>query len=87
MHLAPLPERMRPQTITDIIGQSHLLYPNSPFWQMIHLQHIPSMLFWGPPGVGKTTLAQVIAQTGDRPFKQISAIQAGVKDIREVSHL
>ena len=84
MHLAPLPERMRPQTITDIIGQSHLLYPNNPFWQMIHLKHIPSMLFWGPPGVGKTTLAQVIAQTGDRPFKQISAIQAGVKDIREV---
>lgn len=84
MLLPPLPERMRPQNLDDIIGQTHLLYPNSPFRQMLKLKHIPSMLFWGPPGVGKTTLAQVIAQETKRPFKQISAIQAGVKDIREV---
>lgn len=84
MFLPPLPERMRPQSLDDIIGQTHLLYENSPFRQMIRQKHIPSMLFWGPPGVGKTTLAQVIAQETKRPFKQISAIQAGVKDIREV---
>lgn len=84
MHLPPLAERMRPQRVEDIIGQSALLQDSSPFMRMIQQNRLPSMLFWGPPGVGKTTLAMAIANTSQRPFRQISAIQAGVKEIREV---
>ena len=83
-HLAPLPERMRPQQISDVIGQKHLLYPDSPFMRAIQGARIPSMIFWGPPGVGKTTLAQIIARNADRPFRQLSAISSGVKEVREV---
>jgi putative ATPase len=81
---APLPERMRPKRIEDVIGQKHILYPDSSFMRALASHRIPSMIFWGPPGVGKTTLAQIIAQTAERPFRQLSAIAAGVKDIREV---
>jgi putative ATPase len=83
-HLAPLPERMRPQRIEDVIGQTHILYPDSPFMRAIRGARIPSMIFWGPPGVGKTTLAQIIAANAERPFRQLSAISSGVKEIREV---
>lgn len=82
--MVPLAERMRPKTINEVIGQTHLLYEGSPLQQMIAQNKLPSIIFWGPPGVGKTTLALVIAQTHLRPFKQLSAIQAGVKEIREV---
>lgn len=84
IHLPPLAERMRPQRIEDIVGQSALLQESSPFMRMIQQNRLPSILFWGPPGVGKTTLAMAIANTSQRPFRQISAIQAGVKEIREV---
>ncbi len=80
----PLPERMRPHTIEDIIGQKHLLFPDSPFLTSLRRQRIPSMIFWGPPGVGKTTLAQIIARQAEKPFRQLSAISSGVKEIREV---
>ncbi len=83
-HLPPLAERMRPQTLEEVIGQVHLLASGTPFRSAIERQRIPSMIFWGPPGVGKTTLAQIIAQTAKRPFKQLSAVQSGVKDVREV---
>ncbi len=83
-HLPPLAERMRPQSLDEVIGQEHLLKEGSPFRQAIERQRIPSMIFWGPPGVGKTTLAQIIARTAERPFRQLSAISSGVKDVREV---
>lgn len=83
-HIPPLPERMRPQSLDEIVGQKHLLEPNSPFRLALTGQRIPSMIFWGPPGVGKTTLAQIIARTAKRPFRQLSAISSGVKDVREV---
>ena len=83
-HLPPLPERMRPQTLDEVIGQKHLLYENSPFMQAIASQRIPSMIFWGPPGVGKTTLARIIAASTQRPYRQLSAVSSGVKDVREV---
>ncbi len=83
-HQSPLPERMRPLTIADIVGQKHLLYPDSPFLMGLRRQRIPSMIFWGPPGVGKTTLAQIIARQAERPYRQLSAISSGVKEIREV---
>ncbi|MEO0897720.1 MAG: replication-associated recombination protein A [Bacteroidota bacterium] len=83
-HLSPLAERVRPQTLDEIIGQKHLLEEGSAFRQAIERQRVPSMIFWGPPGVGKTTLAQIIARTAERPFRQLSAISSGVKDVREV---
>lgn len=83
-HLPPLPERMRPQSLDDVIGQKHLLYENSPFMRAIASQRIPSMIFWGPPGVGKTTLARIIAASTQRPYRQLSAVSSGVKDVREV---
>ncbi len=83
-HLPPLAERLRPQSLEEVVGQVHLLAPGTPFRSAIERQRIPSMIFWGPPGVGKTTLAQIIAHTADRPFRQLSAVQSGVKDVREV---
>lgn len=83
-HLPPLAERIRPKTIDQVIGQKHLLHEGSPFMQMVRSQRIPSLIFWGPPGIGKTTLAQILAQHADRPFKQLSAVAAGVKDVRQV---
>ncbi|MDW3651256.1 MAG: replication-associated recombination protein A [Bacteroidia bacterium] len=83
-HLAPLAERVRPQSLEQVIGQTHLLKEGSPFRRAIDAQRIPSMIFWGPPGIGKTTLAQIIAQSADRPFRQLSAVGSGVKDVRAV---
>lgn len=80
----PLAERMRPKNLDEYIGQEHILGQNSGLRRAIESGHIPSMIFWGPPGVGKTTLAQIIAQTVNRPFHQLSAINSGVKDIREI---
>ncbi|MBN11221.1 MAG: AAA family ATPase [Flavobacteriaceae bacterium] len=79
---SPLAERMRPQTLDDFIGQEHLVGPKGVLASYKDQNLIPSLLFWGPPGVGKTTLAQLIAK--DRPFKQLSAIESGVKEVRAV---
>ena len=81
---APLAERMRPQTLDQYIGQQHLLAPNASLRRALDAGVIPSMIFWGPPGVGKTTLAQLIAQHLQRPIHTLSAISSGVKDVREV---
>lgn len=86
-HLPPLAERVRPDGLEGFIGQKHILNPGSPLLRAIESGKVPSMIFWGPPGVGKTTLAQIIAHKLKRPFRQLSAIQAGVKDIREVLNL
>ncbi|MEZ4777277.1 MAG: replication-associated recombination protein A [Bacteroidia bacterium] len=83
-HIAPLAERIRPKSLDEVIGQTHLIFPDSPFVRSIQSNRIPSMIFWGPPGVGKTTLAQIIANSSQKPFKQLSAISAGVKEVREV---
>ena len=81
---APLAERIRPQKLEDYISQSHLVGPSGSLTQQITKGLIPSLILWGPPGTGKTTLAQIIAQESKRPFYILSAINSGVKDIREV---
>ena len=81
---APLAERIRPQKLEDYISQLHLVGPKGALTQQIEKGIIPSLIFWGPPGTGKTTLAQIIAQESKRPFYILSAINSGVKDIRDV---
>lgn len=80
----PLAERLRPKTLDDYLSQTHLIGENGALRQQIKQGIIPSMIFWGPPGVGKTTLANIIANETDRPFFTLSAISSGVKDVREV---
>lgn len=80
----PLAELMRPHTLDDFIGQEHLVGPNTALRQMIESDHITSMIFWGPPGVGKTTLAKIIADKTNSVFKELSAVTAGVKDIKDL---
>ena len=80
----PLPERLRPRDLSQIIGQEHLLGDAAPLRQMIDQGHLPSIIFWGPPGVGKTTIALLLAQAVDRPFVSLSALNTGVKELREV---
>ncbi len=80
----PLPERIRPRDLSEIIGQDHLLAEHAPLRQMIDQGHLPSILFWGPPGVGKTTIAVLLAQAVDRPFIPLSALNTGVKELREI---
>ncbi|MEM1323311.1 MAG: replication-associated recombination protein A [Bacteroidota bacterium] len=81
--IQPLAERMRPRTLEDYIGQKHLVGEGAVLRKAIESGNIPSFILWGPPGVGKTTLASIIAQTLERPFHTLSAINSGVKDIRE----
>ncbi|WP_151708392.1 replication-associated recombination protein A [Acinetobacter brisouii] len=80
----PLPERLRPRDLSEIIGQEYLLGDGAPLRQMIDQGHLPSIIFWGPPGVGKTTIALLLAQAVDRPFISLSALNTGVKELREV---
>lgn len=81
---APLAERMRPQTLDDLVGQEHLTGKGSVLRTAIENGKIPSMILWGPPGTGKTTIANIIAHTLNVPYFQLSAISSGVKEIREV---
>ncbi|MBE6225675.1 MAG: replication-associated recombination protein A [Bacteroidales bacterium] len=80
----PLPERMRPTSLDSYVGQEHLVGNNGVLRKMIQTNQIASFILWGPPGVGKTTLARIVANMLDRPFYTLSAISSGVKDVREV---
>ena len=82
--MKPLAERLRPTTLDDYIGQKHLVGPGAVLRQMIDSGHISSFILWGPPGVGKTTLAKIIAQHLDTPFYTLSAVNSGGKEVREV---
>ena len=84
MSVAPLAERMRPNTLDELVGQQHLTGQGSILRTAIGQGKLPSMILWGPPGVGKTTIANIIAHTLNVPFYTLSAISAGVKDVREV---
>src|SRR5690242_11037462 len=80
----PLAERMRPQQLDDLVGQEHLTGKGSVLRTAIEHGKIPSMILWGPPGSGKTTIANIIAHTLQVPFFTLSAISSGVKEVREV---
>ena len=84
MQSAPLAERLRPKSLDDFIGQEHLIGDNGVLLKTLKNNVIPSIIFWGPPGVGKTTLANIIANQLDRPFYTLSAINSGVKNVRDV---
>lgn len=82
--MQPLAERVRPNNLNNYIGQEHIIGPNTALRKAIDQNLLPSLIFWGPPGVGKTTLAQIISNTLKRPFYALSAINSGVKDVRDV---
>lgn len=84
MNISPLAERMRPQSLSDLIGQEHLISKGGILQTAINNGKVPSMILWGPPGVGKTTIAGIIANSLDKPFYVLSAISSGVKEIRDV---
>jgi len=81
---APLAARLRPRTIDDVVGQEHLLGPGRPLRRLVEQDRLSSVLLWGPPGTGKTTLALAVAGTTERAFERLSAVTAGVKDVRDV---
>lgn len=81
---APLAERVRPRTLDEFVGQEHLLGEGKPLRILIESDHVPSMIFWGPPGSGKTTLARIIAGQTKAEFFQLNAVSSGVKDVRDV---
>ncbi len=80
----PLADRLRPETLDEFVGQRHLTAPGKPLYQIIKNNRVHSMIFWGPPGVGKTTLARIIARATNRPFFALSAVAAGKGEVREV---
>src|SRR5215469_12684200 len=83
-HSQPLAERMRPRTLDEVVGQEHLLAPGKPLRLQIERDDPGSIIFWGPPGVGKTTLAQIIARVTKAEFLEFSAVLSGIKEIKQV---
>jgi putative ATPase len=82
--VAPLAVRMRPRSLDEVVGQQHLLGPMAPLRRLVEGDAPISVILWGPPGTGKTTLAMLIAKTSQRRFRELSAVTAGVKDVRAV---
>jgi putative ATPase len=81
---APLAARLRPRTLDEVVGQDHLLRPGAPLRALIETDRLSSVILWGPPGTGKTTLARLVAESSEKAFVPLSAVTAGVKDVREV---
>ncbi len=81
---APLAARLRPRSLDEVVGQEHLLAPGRPLRALVDADRLTSVIFWGPPGVGKTTLAKLVADSASKAFEQLSAVNASVKDVREV---
>src|SRR5262245_3061750 len=81
---SPLADRLRPQTLDEVVGQGHLLEPGKPLRTAIERDQVPSMILWGPPGVGKTTLAQIIAKMTKSTFVPFSAVLSGIKEIKDI---
>src|SRR5436190_2566364 len=80
----PLADKLRPETLTDVVGQEHLLGPDGALTRMLETRTLGSLIFWGPPGTGKTTVARLLARATDLHFEQISAIFSGVADLKKV---
>src|ERR1700732_3488525 len=80
----PLADRLRPQRLADVIGQDHLLGPEGPIGRMVGARRLASMILWGPPGCGKTTIARLLAQATDLAFEPLSAVFSGVADLRKI---
>src|SRR3954449_3951930 len=82
---APLAARLRPRTLDEVVGQQHLLGPSKPLRVLIESDRLSSVIIWGPPGTGKTTIARLVAGVSEKAFETLSAVSAGVKDVREVA--
>src|ERR1700733_10324897 len=80
----PLADRLRPRTLDEVIGQEHLLAPDKPIGRMVAARRLSSMILWGPPGCGKTTIARLLAQSTDLIFEPLSAVFSGVADLRRI---
>src|SRR5947207_12887285 len=80
----PLADRLRPQRLADIVGQDHLIGPDGPIGRMVAAKRLASMVLWGPPGCGKTTIARLLAQGTDLTFEPLSAVFSGVADLRRI---
>ena len=82
---APLAARLRPTTLDEVVGQRHLLGPGKPLRVLIEADRLSSLILWGPPGVGKTTIAKLVAGATEKAFESLSAVSAGVKDVRDIA--